>query len=412
MRTTPIAARPAADPDALIREARRRQRIRYLLTAVAGLAALGSGAGLYVSQHGTVRPPHHAPTPRPSPARSQQAGPAPIPPLAVKVLMWPLGLPLGVGNYSGPPFVVDDLRTGHYVQTGKVNLCCGDYQPLMITTGRWLVYVGAGATAIRADLTGRRRVLGPTSFFAPSASKGEVWLAYLARPAASIRLVAVTGRLRGPLIRLPRRSQLVAGTDAGLLLQDQRGMLRLWRPGTTPRRLPYSPAWGDGFGVTPGLIAYGTGCRDAAIPADAVFEPTAGYRACSVLRVLQLRTGRVVSFRAPAGTTGWVPPEFGLENPISTSGSMIAAESVVPSAGDDRGRLYVLRLTGRSGRTVPVPSSAGYLFSKVAWSPGGSWLFYQGPGFKLWGYRVSTGAVRASSVPCCLVTVMAAVPAG
>ena len=130
-----------------------------------------------------------------------------------------------------------------------------------------------------------------------------------------------------------------------------------------------------------------------------------------MLRVLRTRSGRVVSFRAPAGTTGWVPPEFGLENPISPSGSMIAAESVVPSAAENRGRLSVLRLAGRNGRPVPVPSSAGYLFSKVAWSPGGSWLFYQGPGAKLWGYRVSAGTVRASSVPCCQFTVMAAVPA-
>jgi hypothetical protein len=67
------------------------------------------------------------------------------------------------------------------------SLCCGDYQPLMITTGRWLVYLGAGATAVRADLAGRRRVLGPTSFFAPSASPGEVWLEYLTRRAAQVR---------------------------------------------------------------------------------------------------------------------------------------------------------------------------------------------------------------------------------
>ena len=412
MRMTPIAVRPTADPDALIKQARRRQRIRYALTAAACLAVLGSGTGLYLNLHGPVRPRPPSSKPQPSHVPSHRPATAPIPPLSAKVLMWPLGLPLGVGNYAGPPFVVDNLRTGHYIQTGKVDLCCGDYQPLMITTGHWLVYVGNGATAIRTDLTGRPRVLGTTAFFAPSASPGEVWLAYLARPPARVRLVSVAGRRRGPLIRLPRRAQLVAGTDGGLLLQDRRGLLRLWRPGTTPRRLPYSPDWADGFGVTAGLIAYGTGCRNAAIPADAVFEPNAGYRACSVLRVLHARTGRVVSFRAPAGTTGWVPPEFGLENPISPSGSMIAAESVVPAADDNRGRLYVLRLAGRDRRPLPVPSSAGYLFSKVAWSPGGSWLFYQGPGAKLWGYQVSTGAVRGSSVPCCHFTVMAAVPAG
>ena len=207
-----------------------------------------------------------------------------------------------------------------------------------------------GATAIRTELAGRPRVLGPTSVFAPSASRGKVWLAYLAvSAAASVRLVSVAGRWRGPLIRLPRRSQLVAGTDAGLLLQDRRGLLRLWRPGTAARLLPHSPSWADGIGVTAGLIAYGTGCHDAASSPGrlaALFRPDTGYRQCSVLRVLHARTGRVDSFRAPAGTTGWVPPEFGLENPISTPGSMIAAESVVPSADNNRGRLYVLRLTG------------------------------------------------------------------
>ncbi len=49
MRMTPVATRPAADPDALIREARRRQRIRSGLTAVACLAVLGSGTGLYLN---------------------------------------------------------------------------------------------------------------------------------------------------------------------------------------------------------------------------------------------------------------------------------------------------------------------------------------------------------------------------
>jgi len=88
-----------------------------------------------------------------------------------------------------------------------------------------------------------------------------------------------------------------------------------------------------------------------------------------------------------------------LENPVSPSGSMIAAEAVVPSAGHDQGRLHVLRLTGPHQPPVAVPASSGYLFSKAAWSPSGSWLFYQGPRGTLWGYRVSTRAVRSSSVP-------------
>jgi hypothetical protein len=322
--------------------------------------------------------------------------------------MWPFGYPLGTGNEAGPPFVIDDLRTGHYVQTGKINLCCGDYQPLMVTVGRWLVYAGNGATAIRSDLSGRH-VLGTTSFFAPSAAPGHVWLAYPGDKHWRVRQAPVVGGAAGPVITLPAATQLVAGTRAGLLLQNRDGRLRLWWPGQAMRRLPGNPYWSNGFAATPSLIAYGTHCRSASIPAKAVFEPNAGYQICSTLRVLDVRSGRTRSFMRPAGTTGWIPPEFDLENPIAPAGLMMAAEAAVPSVDNDRGRLYVVRLAGEHTRTVLVPASAGYIFSKLAWSPDDSWLLYQGPDRTLWGYDVRTRAVRSSPTPCCLVTVMAVV---
>jgi hypothetical protein len=98
-----------------------------------------------------------------------------------------------------------------------------------------------------------------------------------------------------------------------------------------------------------------------------------------------------------------------MENPLTSAGSMIAAEAVVPSRDNNRGRLYVLRLAGDHRRPVAVPASAGHIFSKAAWSPDGSWLLYQGPRFTLWGYNVRTGAVRSSSAPCCRYTIMAVV---
>jgi hypothetical protein len=409
LRTTP--SRPA-DPNALIKEARRRQRIRYLLTAGALLAMCGTGTGLYATLRSS------APRLRPSP-RSQEPSPAPsreppvprLPPIAARVAMWPLGYPLGVGNYAGPPFVIDDLRTGHYVQTGRVNLCCGDYQPLMITVGQWFVYAGNGATAIRSDLRGRPRVLGRTAFFAPSATPGHVWLVYSGRRASRIRQVRVDRGAPGPAITLPARTQLVGGTQAGLLLQNRDGQLRLWRPGQLMRELPGNPNWANGFAATPTLIAYGTQCRDTSIPADADFEPNRGYQVCSMLRIFDVRSGRLRSFRSPLGTTGWVPPEFDMENPIALSGSIMAAEAAVPSHDHDRGRLYVLPLGGGKDRPIAVPASAGHLFSKAAWSPDGSWLLYQGRRFSLWGYNVHTGAVRSTSVPCCLYTIMAVIPA-
>jgi hypothetical protein len=409
LRTTPSRS---TDPDALIKEARRRQRIRYLLTAGALLATCGTGTGLYAtlsSKPPPARPPHRSPEPSPAPSKEPLV--PRLPPIAARVAMWPMGYPLGVGNYAGPPFVIDDLRTGHYVQTGRVNLCCGDYQPLMITVGRWFVYAGNGATAIRSNLRGRPRVLGRTAFFAPSATPGHVWLVYTGRRSARIRQVRVDRGAPGPAITLPPRTQLVAGTRAGLLLQNRNGRLRLWLPGHPMRPLPGNPSWGNGFAVTPTLIAYGTRCRNASIPASASFEPNTGYAVCSMLRVFDVRSGRVHSFPAPIGTTGWVPPEFYLENPISLGGARMAAEAVVPSAANNRGRLYVLPIAGDDRRPVAVPASAGHLFSKAAWSPGGSWLLYQGRRFSLWGYNVHTHAVRSTSVPCCLYTIMAVIPA-
>ena len=397
LRNTPT--RLPADPNALIKEARRRQRIRYLLTAGALVAVCGAGTGLYATMRGNPPPPRPSPSPpRPSPAVSLEPAPPRLPPIAAKVLMW-------------PPSGVDDLRTGHYIQTDKFELCCGDYQPLMITAGRWLVFVGNGVTAIRSDLSGRPRVLGKTPFFAPSATPGAVWLEYLGSGVIRIRQVPVTGGAAGPSITLPAGAQLVAGTRAGLLLQNRDSQLRLWLPGQAMRVLPGNPSWADGFAVTPRLIAYGTHCRSAIIPKKADFEPNAGYDECSMLRVFDVRSGRVRSLRSPPGTIGWVPPEFDLENPINPSGSMMAAEAVVRSRDNNRGRLYVLPLAGDHRRPIAVPASAGYLFSKAAWSPDGSWLLYQGPRFTMWGYDVRTRAVRSSSVPCCLYTIMAVVRA-
>jgi hypothetical protein len=177
------------------------------------------------------------------------------------------------------------------------------------------------------------------------------------------------------------------------------------------RVLPGNPNWANGFAETPTLIAYGTHCRDASIPANANFEPNRGYQVCSMLRVFDVRSGRLRSFRSPVGTAGWVPPEFDMENPIALSGSIMAAEAAVPSPDHDRGRLYVLPLAADQARPIAVPASAGHLFSKAAWSPDGSWLLYQGRRFSLWGYNVHTRAVRSTSVPCCLYTIMAVIPA-
>jgi hypothetical protein len=410
-----------ADAEALIREARRRQRRRYAaacLAVAAVLAVLAGALGAFAGHPATSRP-RPASEPPVKPAASHPGGPqapGPIPrSLDTTVLMWPAGYP-AFTPAGGPPGYFDNLSTGRVSQRQNPAISAGDFQPLLITVGRWFVYVGNGTTAIRDDLKGRPRALGTSPFFAPSAAPGHVWLQYQVRRRETVRSVAVTGGPPGPAITLPKGAWLVEGTDAGLLLQGRREGFQLWNPGAAPATLPHS-ALGDseGFDADARLVAYGTGCASYETAGNASYEPNAGYDACRVLRVVNVVTGRLRSFAAPPGTAGWVPNGFGLVSAIRPGDAMIAAYAAVRPQGDGRTRLYVLRLTGTHRRVTAVPSSAAFLFARTGWSARGSWLLYQGPGIHLWAYQVTTGRVRSSRTSCCQYTVMATVrspPAG
>ena len=176
MRIAPPGWLPDArtGPEALIKEARRRQRRRWLAVGVAVAVVLAGVAGLAA---GVAGHPPGRPGPRGHPgsqvAARQAATPAPIPrSIGTTLLMWPAGF----GQCCGP-VAVDNLGTGRLAQSQQPAIGVGDFQPLLAQVGRWLVYVDDGvATAIADDLTGRPRVLGPTPFFAPAAAPGRVWL--------------------------------------------------------------------------------------------------------------------------------------------------------------------------------------------------------------------------------------------
>ena len=408
MKTAPALGLPGTrtHPEALIKEARRRQRRRRLAIGVAVVAVLGSTVGVAAGLH-EPGSSSHRPGAR-SPARAAGV-PAPIPrSLGTTVLMWPAGF----GSCCGP-VAVDNLSTGRLAQSQEPAISVGDYQPLLTQVGRWLVYVGNGTTAIRDDLRGNPRVLGPTPFFAPSAVRGRVWLfrPRNGRPTQAWQ-VPVAGGAPSPTVTLPAGTDLpvIRGTDAGLLLQVPQG-LALWQPGGKPRPLPYSSPGGisDGFDATARLVAYGTGCTSQAT-SEAADEPNAGYDTCTMLRILDVVTGRLVSFAAPPGTGGWVPDGFNLAGAISPAGQLIAAYAAVRPQGLGRVRLYLMPVTGPSAPPAAVPSSAAFLFARTAWSARGSWLLYQGPGGHLWADQVTSGAIRASSTACCRYTVMVAAP--
>jgi len=228
-----------------------------------------------------------------------------------------------------------------------------------------------------------------------------------------MRLVPVAGGPPGPPITLPAGTVLpvVRGTDAGLLLQAGRNLsLALWNPGSPPRTLPYSTSETDGFDATSRLVAYGTGCNTKVTSAHGLYDANAGYDECRMMRILNVVTGRLISYAAPPGTAGWVPNGFNLASAISPRGRMIAAYAAVRPQGQGTVRLYLMSITRRSGKPGLVPSSDALLFARTAWSPNGSWLFYQGPGQHLWAYQVVTHKTSGSSTTCCRYTVMVAAP--
>jgi hypothetical protein len=405
-----VAAR-ATDAEALIKEARRRHRRRQLITGLAAVAVLASALGAVAGLRGSGRRP--GARPGPSPAASQHTGPqAPgLIPRSVDsmVLMWP------VGSGQAPGIYLDNLRTRRLRQAFTPSVDPGEFQPLMLT-GRWLVYVRQGRVlAAPADGPGRPRLLGQTLPFAPSAVPGHVWLQYGTFPArpgpVRVRPVSVASGQAGPPVTLPAGTQLIAGTDAGLLLSARYGRpMLLWNPGAVPGTLPYSSR-AQALAVSPRLVAYETGCRNEGTAQNLSYGGNYGYSACRMLRVYDVVTGRLRSFAAPPGTSGWVPSHGGYwsVSAIARSGAVLAAGAVIPPDGRGVARTFVLHLTGRHRRATSVPSSAAFLLSVTAWSDSGSWLFYQGPGQHMWAYQVRTGKVRSSMTPCCQYAVMSIV---
>jgi hypothetical protein len=411
------AAVPASAPgvEALIKEARRRQRRRYAATGVAVAAVLAAALGAFAGLHGASGP-RRASQPRPRPGAGHSAGsqvPGPIPEsVGTTVLMWPTGP--GQDGTIG----LDNLRTG---QRGRATAVVdpGNYQPIMLVSGR-IVYVSDNSVRAASAVTGKTQVLGKTLAFAPSAVPGDVWLEYgyyePGTAAVTVRSVPVAGGLPGPPITLPRGTQLIAGTDAGLLLEPRFGEVGgpfwLWAPGTAPKALPFSSS-AEGFAVSQRLIAYGSNCANASTAQSLSYGGNFGYYACRTLRVFDVVTGRLKSFTAPPGTTGWAPAHGGnwawSVSEIAPSGEMMAAEAVVPPASQGVARVFILHLTGRDTQPVAVPSSAAFLLSVTAWSPDSSWLFYQGPGQQMRAYQVTTGQARSSTITCCQYAVMATI---
>src|SRR5271166_4097034 len=136
MKSTAVVPAPGPGVEALIKEARRRQRRRYAATGVAVAAVLAAALGTFAGLHGASGP-RRAGQPRPRPAAGHSAAPhvpGPIPgSVGTTVVMWPAG-PGQDGTID-----LDNLRTGQLGRAAPV-VDPGENQPIMLVSG-WLVYV-------------------------------------------------------------------------------------------------------------------------------------------------------------------------------------------------------------------------------------------------------------------------------
>jgi hypothetical protein len=415
---------PGPDTEAVIREARRHQRKRHAAVALAVVAAVAALGGVFASVQGqgSLAPPGRGAGSTGSPARGPAVGR-----IATTLLMWPAAWP-GRGPCAGYGAYLDDLSTRRLLVRNVPCIVNLDVPATLLPVGRWVVYMNfhgkfpgnRGASALPSDLAGRPRLLGNADYIAPSASPGRVWLmtadvgtAYDPHDAFQevVRSVSAASGQTGPAIKLPQGTSLVEGTQAGLLLSSGylsngyfNGAITLWTPGARPRHLAYLPPGNSlWFAADAQLIAFGTGCR---LTSDI----------CKMLQVVNVVTGRRLSFPAPPGTLGWTPRVWpGGVGAISPLNTMIAAQAATRPARKASAELFILRLAGARKRLAAVPQSAAPARASMAWSAGGSWLFYQGPGGRLRALQVATGKIETFGTPtppegCCQYQAMFPVP--
>ena len=332
--------------EAVIREARRRQRRRWLaagvamVTVVAGAAAViaGSGAGS-----------------RPRPPGSPTAAPSPLPtkparmtgqPLPRDASVWlllgghsPAWLSVPTGRTepirglppSGNGYQLIRIAGGWAAQPFPVgNVGCDSCAP-----GQLPVYYVADGSRVASRI-------GAADLTAPAAAPGALWLVSYRRGAdmstavGNAQEVSVTGATLGPRLRLPAGYVIDQGTRAGLLLvQELAGSspvrYELWDPGT--RRVTRS--FVNLIAASPAEIAWMPGC-------------TASCR----VHVLDLPGGRVEEISLPGRSQAYIGGAF------SPDGRLLALQ--VTARVTAAGRAAATRLmvaTVASGRITAVPGT-------------------------------------------------------
>jgi hypothetical protein len=285
---------PGTEPEAVIREARRRQRRRWLAAGVA-IVTVAAGAAAVIAGYaagGRPRPPGRHVTAAPKPVPSSMSG-LPMPAgSTVRLLLtgrrpawfWtatrrtePIkGLPSNRAGYAFTRLVGGWSVQPYPAGPGCLPTCAGPPLPnYFIADGsRRAVRIGLGHAISASD------------------GSGTVWLVTLRRSADDIftaparaRQVTTAGRPAGPGFRLPAGYQIQRAVGADLLLAPMSqgpGTVRykLWDPGTRH----VAGTFRDVIAASPQQIAWGPVCMH-----------------CPV-HVLNLLTGTTATIPIPRGT--------------------------------------------------------------------------------------------------------------
>lgn len=271
-----------------------------------------------------------------------------------------------------PVLTAVDVRTGEVIERPVPELAPGDALYHLVRTGDRLVLYGGSVTyALDLDLRGPPTSLGDSWYFVPSATDGRVWLAILdptspetVRDLEAVREVTLDGRVTVRSAGPPPCSgpTVVAAVKDGVVCQDD-GLV-VWEPATGKvlRRLagPYPVdthenvvAW-CGHGCPQlHLTDIGTG-EETRVPAERSFSFNETYDGAF----------------SPDGSLLAVPVTVHGRKPASRAGSDgIALVDV------------------RAGRAYLVEGSRSGVYTALAWSPTGDWLFFTTGEGRVMAYR-------------------------
>jgi hypothetical protein len=214
----------------LMREGRRRRRIQYMTLAAVSLGLVVAAVLVVpnvtlLGREDDSLPPVQPPTESASPTQSGTED------LVVGSIEETQG-----STVVGIALRVIDLETGESRRLDVSDFAPGDAQFALVRTGNGFVYYcSSGACALDDNLQGGSRTLGDAWCFAPSATEGRVWLAFLdpdspdtVRSMESVREVSLDGEILVDSPLPPKRWHCPVGAvKQGVLFQDDEG-LAVW----------------------------------------------------------------------------------------------------------------------------------------------------------------------------------------